>query len=48
MASHPLAPLTADEFRSVAAILRRDSGVTQRHRFASIELSEPPKADVRA
>src|SRR6266516_4263697 len=48
MAKHPLEPLSADEFRQVAALLRRDSGVTERHRFASIALDEPPKAEVRA
>ncbi len=40
---HPLDPLTADEFRRTAAILRRDAGVTDRWRFASIELLEPTK-----
>ena len=46
MAQHPLEPLTADEFRQVAATLRRDAGVTDAFRFAAIELVEPPKADV--
>jgi primary-amine oxidase len=41
--SHPLDPLSADEFRQVAAILRRDHGVGARWRFASIELREPEK-----
>lgn len=41
--SHPLDPLSADEFRQVAAILRRDHGVSERWRFASIELREPEK-----
>jgi len=44
-AGHPLDPLTAAEFRDVAAILGRDRGVTPpRWRFASIEAIEPPKA----
>ena len=41
--SHPLDPLSADEFRQAAAILRRDHGVGERWRFASIELREPEK-----
>ena len=41
--SHPLDPLSADEFRQAAAILRRDHGVSERWRFASIELREPEK-----
>ena len=46
--THPLDPLTADEVRAVAAILGRDRGVTPpRWRFASIELTEPPKAAAR-
>ena len=47
MASHPLVPLSAEEFRATAAILRRDSGVTESFRFASIELKEPAKSAVR-
>ena len=47
MTAHPLDPLTADEFRAAAAILRRDSGVDERWRFASIELREPSKDVVR-
>ena len=42
-AGHPLDPLTADEFRQVASVLRRDRGVGDRWRFASIELREPAK-----
>jgi Cu2+-containing amine oxidase len=38
VSSHPLDPLSADEIRAAAAILRRDKGVTERWRFASIEL----------
>ena len=41
MTPHPLDPLSADEIRQAAAILRRDRGVTDRWRFASIELREP-------
>jgi len=44
---HPLDPLTADEFRRAAAILRRDRGVNEAYRFASIELREPAKALAR-
>ena len=47
MAAHPLDPLTPTEFQSTAAILRRDQGVTDSWRFASIELKEPAKADVK-
>ena len=43
MTPHPLDPLSADEIRQAAAILRRDRDVTDRWRFASIELREPPK-----
>jgi primary-amine oxidase len=46
--SHPLDPLTGDEFRSAASVLRRDKGVTDRWRIASIELEEPTKEAVRA
>ena len=45
---HPLDPLSADEIRTAAAILRRERGVGERWRFASIELREPPKDVVRA
>ena len=48
MTAHPLDPLTADEFRAVAAILRRDRGVDERWRIASIELREPAKEVVRS
>jgi primary-amine oxidase len=47
MAKHPLEPLSADEFRRTADILRRDQAVTDSWRFASIELKEPPKQDVK-
>jgi primary-amine oxidase len=45
---HPLEPLSADEFRRTAAILRREGLVGDSFRFAAIELKEPPKADVKA
>ncbi|MGY1813592.1 primary-amine oxidase [Blastococcus sp. SYSU D00820] len=48
MTAHPLDPLSADEFRAAAAILRRDRGVDDRWRFAAIELREPAKDVVRA
>jgi len=46
--AHPLDPLSAEEFRQVAAILRRERGVGARWRFASIELVEPGKDALRA
>ncbi len=45
---HPLDPLTADEIRQAAAIVRRERGVGEGWRFASIELKEPSKADLPA
>ena len=48
MSAHPLDPLSEDEYRATAAILRRDRGVTDAWRFAGIELAEPPKAEVKA
>src|SRR5215213_9037020 len=48
MANHPLEPLSSDEFRQTVAILRRDQGVTETWRFASIESVEPSKADLRS
>ena len=47
-AAHPLDPLTEEEIAAAAAVLRRDQGVGERWRFASIELREPAKAVVRA
>ncbi|MEV3904639.1 primary-amine oxidase [Mycobacterium sp. NPDC050551] len=44
---HPLDPLAADEFAAVAAILRRDTDVDDGWRFASVELAEPGKAELR-
>ena len=46
--THPLDPLTADEIRQAAAIVRRERGVGDGWRFASIELKEPSKADLPA
>jgi primary-amine oxidase len=43
---HPLDPLTADEIRTAAAIARDQRGVTDRWRFASIDLKEPPKGSL--
>jgi primary-amine oxidase len=48
VAAHPLEPLSAEEFRRTAEILRREGHVTSTFRFASIELREPPKAEVLA
>ncbi len=48
MAQHPLEPLDESEFRQVAAALRRDQSLSPSWRFASIELVEPPKAEVKA
>ncbi len=47
MTTHPLDPLTADEFRATVAVLRRDRGVGDRWRIASMELREPAKDVVR-
>ena len=47
MTSHPLDPLSADEFRAAAGILRRERGVAEGWRFAGIELREPAKDVVR-
>jgi primary-amine oxidase len=46
--AHPLDPLSAEEIRRAAAIVRRDRGVGDGWRFASIELKEPAKADLPA
>jgi primary-amine oxidase len=48
MVNHPLDPLSAEEIRRVAAIVRRDRGVGAGWRFASIELKEPAKAELPA
>jgi len=46
--THPLDPLSAEELRQAAAVVRRDRGVGEGWRFASIELREPAKADLPA
>jgi primary-amine oxidase len=48
MVAHPLDPLSAEEFSTTAAILRRDRALAASYRFASIELQEPPKSTVKA
>ncbi len=44
--SYPLDPLSADEFTAAAAILRREHGVGDGWRIASVELIEPSKAEL--
>ena len=46
--SHPLDPLTENEFRQAVDILRRDQSIGDRWRFASIEMEEPSKPQVAA
>ena len=46
--AYPLDPLSGDEFTAVASILRREHGVGDGWRYASIELIEPSKAALRA
>jgi primary-amine oxidase len=48
MAAHLLDPLSLTEYQKTAAVLRRDQDVTESWRFASIELMEPAKIDVKA
>ncbi len=48
LVTHPLEPLSAEEIRQVAAVVRRDRGVGDGWRFASVELKEPEKADLPA
>ena len=48
LVNHPLEPLSAEEIRQAAAVLRRDRGVGDGWRFASIELKEPSKTDLAA
>ena len=48
MAQHPLEPLDEAEFRQVTALLRREHQLSPAWRFASIELVEPPKREVKA
>ncbi|MDF0529656.1 primary-amine oxidase [Tsukamurella sp. 8F] len=45
---HPLDPLTADEFRATAALLREHTPVDDGWRFAGIESAEPSKAQIAA
>jgi primary-amine oxidase len=47
MTPHPLDPLSGDEIRAAAALLKREKQLTERWRFASIELSEPSKQTVK-
>ncbi len=44
MASHPLDPLSADEIRAAAAIIRSEFPEGGRLRFALLHLEEPPKS----
>jgi primary-amine oxidase len=46
--AYPLDPLSGDEFTAVASILQREHGVGDGWRYASIELIEPSKAELRA
>jgi primary-amine oxidase len=48
MAAHPLDPLSPTEYQKTAAVLRGKQGVSNAWRFASIELKEPAKIDVKA
>jgi primary-amine oxidase len=48
MAQHPLEPLDEAEFRQTTALLRRERSLSEAWRFASIELVEPPKPEVKA
>jgi primary-amine oxidase len=48
MTRHPLEPLAAGEFRHTVALLRSAGHVRESFRFASIELREPPKREVKA
>ncbi|MGI8926251.1 MAG: primary-amine oxidase [Tepidiformaceae bacterium] len=45
---HPLEPLTGEEIRAAAAIVRGSGRLGERTLFASISLAEPPKDEVRA
>ncbi|SDH10527.1 primary-amine oxidase [Sinosporangium album] len=47
-ALHPLEPLTPDEISRAAAVLVRDRGLGDDHRFVFTELHEPPKDIVNA
>ena len=43
---HPLEPLTAEEIAEAVSIVRRERKLSERVRFASVALNEPPKEDV--
>ncbi|HWF55491.1 MAG TPA: primary-amine oxidase [Solirubrobacteraceae bacterium] len=45
---HPLEPLSAEEIRRAVAILRGERRLAETVRFSTVELLEPPKADVLA
>ena len=45
---HPLDPPNADGFRQAASILRREHGVGDRWRCASIQLAEPSNEEIAA
>ena len=45
-ARHPLDPLSADEITAAVQIVRSEKGLSERVRFASINLHEPPKSVV--
>lgn len=47
-AAHPLEPLTAAEVAEAVAGARRDGRLTERFRFVTVGLNEPPKAVVLA
>lgn len=44
--THPLEPLTAEELTVTIAILKRDQGINEQFRFASVNLYEPAKSKV--
>ena len=45
---HPLDPLDADEFRRATKTLRRERGLDDAWRFASVELKEPSKEALKS
>ena len=47
MAPDPLEQLSRDEFQPQRRSLRTDQGITDAHRFASVALEEPPKAELK-
>ena len=46
--THPLDPLTAEEIRAAVEIVRAQGRLTDRARFPTVALREPPKSDVLA